>query len=242
MTARTALVPGGTHGIGRAVATTLAAAGWRVVVCHRGRTPAAPFDRTAGEVHTLVCDVTEGPQRDVLVRATLARVGSVDALVHAVGPFSRGPWESHGVDAWRAAFEGNVTPLVDLCDRLVPAMRARRFGRVVSFAMAGVEHLAPRPTVAPYSAAKAAVLAFTRALAQTCAGDGVTANCVSPGVIDTGGLDAALVARLVAQVPAGRAGTSDEAAAVVRFLLGDEAAYVNGANVPVAGAWGMGSR
>lgn len=239
MTARTALIPGGTHGIGRAVAEGLAASGWRVVVCHRGRTPTAPFE---GAVRVLVRDVTDAAQRASLVAETLAHLGAVDALVHAVGPFSRGPWSAHGVDGWRAAFETNVTPVVDLCDRLVPAMRARRFGRVVTFAMAGVEHLAPLPTVAPYSAAKAAVLAFTRALAQTCAGDGVTANCVSPGVVDTGSLDGSLGAKLVAQVPAGRAGTVVEAAAVVRFLLGDDAGYVSGANVPVAGAWGMGPR
>ncbi len=244
MTPRTALIPGGVRGIGRAVALGCLADGWNVAVCHRGsHGDADSLAREAGAAgHRLlvaVCDVTVASERDALIEAAHARFAAIDALVHAAGPFARGPLLTRGVDAWREAWESNVIPLVALCEALVPAMSSRGFGRVVAFAMAGVDRLAPAPTVAPYAAAKAGVVAFVRALAREVAATGVTANVVSPGVIDTGGVAPDVVARQVAKVPLGRAGTPDEAAAVVRFLLRDEARYVSGANIDVAGAWGL---
>lgn len=244
MTARTALIPGGVRGIGRAVALGCLADGWRVVACHRQSfDDAASLTREAGaacdRLLVVTCDVTVADARDALVAAAQARFGAVDALVHAAGPFARGPLLTRGVDAWRDAWESNLVPLVALCEALVPAMASRGFGRVVGFAMAGVDRLAPAPTVAPYAAAKAGVVAFVRALAREVAATGVTANVVSPGVIDTGGVAPAVLAQQVAKVPLGRAGTPDEAAAAVRFLLRDEARYVSGANLDVAGAWGL---
>lgn len=244
MTPRTALIPGGVRGIGRAVALGCLADGWRVAVCHRRSfDDAASLAREAGgagdRLLVVTCDVTVAGEREALVAAAQTRFGAVDALVHAAGPFARGPLLTRGVAAWRDAWESNLVPLVALCEALVPAMAARGFGRVVGFAMAGVDRLAPAPTVAPYAAAKAGVVAFVRALAREVTASGVTANVVSPGVIDTGGVAPEVLAHQVAKVPLGRAGTPDEAAAVVRFLLRDEAGYVSGANIDVAGAWGL---
>jgi 3-oxoacyl-[acyl-carrier protein] reductase len=242
---RTVLIPGGARGIGRAVALRCLRKGWAVSVCHRS-TPedADSLMREAGDDdgdRLLVTrrDVSIAHDRDALVDETLARFGTIDALVHAAGPFVRAPVLASGVDPWRDAWESNVAPLIALCSALVPAMSARGWGRVVGFGTAGVERLAPAPSLAAWGAAKASLVAFVRALARDVARDGVTANVVSPGVIDTGGVEADVIARQLAQVPIGRVGTPDEAAAMVCFLLRDEAAYITGQNVTVSGGRGL---
>lgn len=242
MNARTVLIPGGARGIGRAVALRCLREGWRVAVCHRGSfEDAASLAREAPpeRLHIEVRDVCVESDRQALIASTRARFGPVDALVHCAGPLHRGSVLDDGVAPWRAAWESNVAPLIALCAEVVPAMRARAWGRVVAFGTAGVERLAPHPSLAAYGAAKAALVAFMRSLARDEAPHGVTANVVSPGVIDTGGVAPDVLARQLPQVPMGRAGTPDEAAAVVRFLLDDEARYVTGQILTVSGGRGL---
>ncbi len=244
MTGRAVLIPGGARGIGRAVALRCLREGWRVAVCHR-RSPddARSLAREAGDARDRLLietrDVCVESDREALVTSARARFGRVDALVHAAGPLVRAPVLDEGVEPWRAAWEANVAPLIALSAAVVPEMRARSWGRVVAFGTAGVERLAPHPSLAAYGAAKGAVVAFVRSLARDVASNAVTANVVSPGVIETGGVAPEVLARQLAQVPMGRAGTPDEAAAVVCFLLGDEARYVTGQNVTVSGGRGL---
>ncbi len=244
MTARAVLIPGGARGIGRAVTLRCLREGWSVAVCHRS----SPDDATslaheAGDARDRLLierrDVCIEADREALVASMRARFGRIDALVHAAGPLVRAPLLDAGIDPWRAAWESNVAPLISLCSTVIPEMRARSWGRVVGFGTAGVERLAPHPSLAAYGAAKAALVAFVRSLARDVASHGITANVVSPGVIETGGVEPEVLARQLAQVPAGRVGTPDEAAAVVCFLLGDEARYVTGQNVTVSGGRGL---
>lgn len=244
MTARTVLIPGGVRGIGRAVAVRCLREGWYVSVCHRrSHEDARTLLEEAGDHRERLLiearDVCDASDRAAIIGATRARFGEIDALVHAAGPFDRGPLLSDGVSAWRSAYESNVIPLVALSEALVPAMMEAGWGRVIAFAIAGVERLSPPPTVAPYVASKAAVLAFVRALAKQVAHAGVTANAVSPGVIDTGGVDGAVVDTQREKIPMRRVGTPDEAAFAVCSLLAEDAGYITGANIEVAGGWGL---
>lgn len=239
---RVAAIAGGARGIGRALALALARDGWRVAVSYRSA------DAHADTLRDALAAITPDAR---VARCELARdaaawiddvshaLGPVDALVYTAGPFSRGPLDAQDADAWRAAFDDNVSGYVSAARAAVPSMRARRWGRVLGFGAAGAASLAPLPTVAAYHAAKAAVIAYTRALARDVAADGVTANVISPGVIDTGGVPDALFQRVAAQVPAGRAGRVDDVVAVARFLLSDEAGYVTGADVPVDGGFAL---
>ena len=93
--------------------------------------------------------------------------------------------------------------------------------------------------MAAHYVAKAGVLALTRTLARIGASRGVTANCISPGFVDSGSSPPEELAQMIPKIPAGRIGSVDEVVAVARFLLSDQAAYVNGADVPVSGAWGL---
>jgi NAD(P)-dependent dehydrogenase (short-subunit alcohol dehydrogenase family) len=234
-------VPGGARGIGRAVAAALAADGWRVAVAaRRDSDDVRSLRDSLGDGHDVaLCDVSDAAAARRWVDAVGERLGPVDALVHAAGPFARAAQSTDDAAAWRSVFSDNLFAVVGLAGAVVPAMRERAWGRVVVFGHAGVATLRPPPTIAAWYAAKAALVCFSRALAAECAGRGVTVNCVSPGVIDTGGMDAETFERLAAQVPGGVAGRSEDVAALVRWLLTDEAAHVTGAEITVAGGWDL---
>ena len=136
-------------------------------------------------------------------------------------------------------FADNLFAVVGLAAIVAPAMRTRGWGRVVVFGHAGVATLRPPPTIAAWYAAKAALLCFARALAAENAGHGVTVNCISPGVIDTGGMDAEVFQRIAATVPGGIAGRPEDVAGLVAWLLSEEAAHVTGAEITVAGGWDL---
>lgn len=185
-----------------------------------------------------LCDVRDEVSTRRWVEAVTERVGAPYALVHAAGPFARGS-TSLDASAWPAVFEDNLFSVVRLAGLVVPGLRERGAGRVVVFGHAGVSTLRPPPALAAWYSAKAALLSFARALAAECAADGVTVNCLSPGVIDTGGMDAELFGRMAATVPGGKPGRTDEVAATVRWLLSEEASHVTGAEITVAGGWDL---
>ncbi len=234
-------MPGGARGIGRAVATALAADGWRVAVAaRRDSDDLRSLRDSLGDGHDVaLCDVSDDVAAGRWVDSVGERLGPVDALVHAAGPFARAARSTDDAAAWRRVFADNLFAVVGLAGAVVPAMRERGWGRVVVFGHAGVATLRPPPTIAAWYAAKAALVCFSRALAAEGAGRGVTVNCVSPGVIDTGGMDAETFERMAAQVPGGVAGRPEHVAALVRWLLSDEAAHVTGAEVTVAGGWDL---
>jgi len=236
-----ALVPGGARGIGRALALSLARDGWAVAVAGRRDTDDLHTLRAAlGAGHDVsLCDVSDAAATQRWVDEVRRRLGEPDALIHAAGPFARAPGSTDATVSWARVFEDNLFAVVRLAGMVVPGMRERGRGRVVVFGHAGVSTLRPPATIAAWYAAKAALLCFSRALAAEHAGYGVTVNCVSPGVIDTGGVEPEVFARVAAKIPGGRAGGPDDVAATVRWLLSEEAAYVTGAEITVAGGWDL---
>jgi 3-oxoacyl-[acyl-carrier protein] reductase len=118
-------------------------------------------------------------------------------------------------------------------------MKQRGWGRIISFGMANADRLQANPQVTAHYIAKIGVIVLTRTLARVLAPWGITVNTISPGFIDSGSAPTEELEQMLKNIPAKRLGTLDDAVAVARFLLSDDAAYVNGANVVLSGAWGL---
>jgi 3-oxoacyl-[acyl-carrier protein] reductase len=128
-------------------------------------------------------------------------------------------------------FDNNLHPVFYLSKAVVPLMKQRNWGRIICFSMSNAEQLIAQPQLTAHYISKVGVIVLMRSLARLVAPYGITANCIAPPKEE---LQAA-----VKRIPAGYIGTVEETAAVVRFLVSDEARYINGANIQISGAWGV---
>ena len=234
-TPRTALVTGGSRGIGLACARSMAAEGHRVAVT----SSSTPVD----DPHLLVvqCDVTDPAQVEAAVAQVEADLGPVEVLVANAGITRDGLLVRMSEDDFTDVLDTNLTATWRLAKRVLPKMMKARWGRVIAVSSVGAYVGAPGQ--ANYAASKAGLIGLTRAIAREYGPRGITANVVAPGPIDTDMLATMPEDRraaLGAQVPVGRIGTADEVAAAVSFLASDSAAYITGAVLPVDGGIGMG--
>jgi 3-oxoacyl-[acyl-carrier protein] reductase len=241
---RVALIPGGAKGIGRAVALDLARSGWSVAVAYRtseaeAKDLAERVRATGARAIAERADVSDPEAAAALVRRVEAEWGRIDALVHCAGPYHRIPLLEESVSGWREMLDHNLSSFFYVARAVAPGMRARGAGRIVAFSMANAEQLSGQPQVTAHYVAKVGVLVLARSLAKTLAPQGITVNVVSPGFIDSGSAPAEELAKMVKTIPAGSIGTTQDAVSAVRFLLSEEARYVNGANLVVSGAWGI---
>lgn len=225
---------GASSGIGAAVAGTLADEGCAVLVHGRDAAAAAAVAEqvAARGVRTEVVlgDLTEpGVAEEV---AVTARDFGARILVNSAGPFTGGDWDGAGPADWHTAFEGNVLPTVRVAQTLLPSLRQAGWGRVIT--IGGRAHGASPPGAAGRSAARAAMVNMTTSLAHHLAGTGVTANCVSPGVIVT---DKERIDGSAGEQPGrpGRPGRPEDVAAAVAYLASPRADYVNGIELRVDG-------
>jgi 2-dehydro-3-deoxy-L-rhamnonate dehydrogenase (NAD+) len=232
-----ALVTGGGQGIGAAIARRLRCAGARVAVFDADGSKAKAI---ASEIDglSLVGDVrSEGDVTAAVVRAETAR-GPLTILVNNAGITGRTDlsWNLTP-DEMRTVLDVNVVGPFLFCRAVVPGMLARGYGRVVNVAsIAGKEG---NPTLLPYSASKAAVIAMTKSLAKELAGKAdVTVNAISPAVIHTPILDGMAretVDYMIGKIPMGRVGTVDEVAALVHYLASPEASFTTGQCYDISG-------
>jgi 3-oxoacyl-[acyl-carrier protein] reductase len=160
-------------------------------------------------------------------------------LINGAGPYHRINLLDETVEGWNGMFDGNLHPIFYLTQAVAPGMKARKVGRIVNFSMANADQMISQPDVTAHYIAKAGVLILTRTLAKLLAPYGITVNAVSPGFIDSGSAPPAELAAVTKRIPAGYIGTVDDTVAAVRYLLSDEARYVNGANIQISGAWGI---
>ncbi len=241
---RVALITGGARGIGRAIGLDLARAGWAVALCYRTSATAAAEARAALEAAgvpalALQADVSDPAAAEQLVRRVEAAWGRIDALVHCAGPYHRVDLLRETPAGWREMIDNNLHPVFYVSRAAVPGMQARRWGRIVAFAMATADQLTAQPNVTAHYIAKAGVLVLVRSLARVLAADGITVNAISPGFVDSGSSPPAELEAMRPRIPAGYVGSVADAVAVARFFLSDEARYVTGTNVHVSGGWGI---
>ena len=184
---RGALVTGGGRGIGAAVARALAEAGAQVVVAARTagdvEKVAAALSERGGRAHAVACDVTDEKSVKRLGEAARYHLAAVDILVNNAGASASAPLHKTTLEEWNRMFLANATATFLVTREFTPAMVERRWGRVVN--VASVAGLEGAKYIAHYSAAKHAVVGFTRSVAIELASTGVTANAICPGYVDT---------------------------------------------------------
>lgn len=244
---RTALVTGGASGIGAATARRLAAEGARVAVADIDEGGARDV---AGEIDgaAVVMNVIDQASVEAGVAAAVAALGDVDVLVNNAGGGDRGVgWFVHIEPAdWEFQLRLNLHGVLAVTQRVLPGMRERGRGAIVN--VASEAGRAGSEMNIPYSAAKAGVIGFTKAVAREFGRYGIRCNAVSPGPIDTplmeklvgtGEMGERYRQGMVAATRLGRAGTPEEVAATITFLASDEAAFITGETLGVSGGLRM---
>jgi len=233
---KTALITGGTAGIGRAIAETFAREGARVVVAGRdaGRGQAAAA--AIGEGATFVqADVSSVADVRGLARAATEALGQVDILINNAGMASFAPAHELAEADYDATFATNVKGPYYLTAALMPAMAARGSGKVINITTMAASF--GMPGLAAYGASKAAVELLTKAWAAEYGPSGVNVNAIAPGPVRTepSGARADFADQVGSLAPVGRAGQPEDIAAAAVYLASDEAAFVHGAILPVDG-------
>lgn len=241
---KVALITGGARGIGRGVALDLAARGWSIAICYRTSAREASEVIDAVKAYgvdglALQCDVSDAEAAVEWVRRVKTEWGRIDALINSAGPYHRVSLLDETNEDWHAMFDSNLHPVFYLSKAVIPIMRERQWGRIICFSMANAEQLVAQPQLTAHYIAKIGLLVLARSLARLVASHGITVNAISPGFIDSGSAPKEELDAMTKRIPAGYVGSVEDAASVVRFLLSDEARYINGANIQLSGAWGV---
>jgi 3-oxoacyl-[acyl-carrier protein] reductase len=244
MSSKVAAIPGGAKGIGKDIALELASQGWQVAICYRTSERAAQSTcdeivKRGGQAFALQADVAQVQAARKFVQEVERRWGRIDALIHCAGPYHRIKLFDETPEGWDEMFAGNLHSLFYVAQATAPGMIQRKHGRIVALSMANADQMVSQPDVTAHYIAKAGVLILTRTLAKLLAPHGITVNAISPGFIDSGSAPPEELAGMTKRIPAGYIGQVGDITSAVRYLLSDEARYVNGANLQISGAWGI---
>jgi 3-oxoacyl-[acyl-carrier protein] reductase len=250
---KTALVLGASSGLGRAIALSLAQEGANVAIAARSgdklKNVAAEIEKAGAKSLALIWDVGELTALEPNVSAIEGKLGPVEILINNTGGPPPTPAAGQAPELWRTNFETMVVSLISITDRVLPGMRKRKWGRIVTITSTGV--VAPIPGLAMSNALRSSLVGWSKTLAREVAGDGVTANIVLPGRIATdrlkffdehkakqqGKSPEEIARESTLTIPAGRYGTPEEFAGVVTFLTGVGASYVTGSVIRVDGGF-----
>ncbi|KPP86509.1 MAG: 3-oxoacyl-[acyl-carrier protein] reductase [Rhodobacteraceae bacterium HLUCCO07] len=246
LTGKRALVLGASRGLGMAIASSLAAEGATVFAAARNRDKIEGWAAGMDHVHPVECDLSQIAQVDALADSLLAD-GGVDIIVNNGGGPPPGTAQAAERAQWLTHFEAMAANIFHLNTRLLPAMKERGWGRIISITSSGVEQ--PIPNLALSNGIRSAVVGWSKTLANEVAGDGITVNVVMPGRIHTQRVDeldaaaakrtdsdvADVAARSRATIPASRYGKPEEFADVVSFLASARASYVTGSRIRIDG-------
>jgi NAD(P)-dependent dehydrogenase (short-subunit alcohol dehydrogenase family) len=238
--ATTALITGGTSGIGRAVANKLAELGVHVVVVgrnpKRGETTIAEIRAMGGQADFIASDLQDASSaRQAARRAMELGNGQVDILINNAGIYPFGPTHEMAEESFDKVYSLNVKVPYFLVAELAPHMATRGKGAIVNLSTMVADYGAPGMSL--YGSSKAAINLLTKVWAAEYGPSGVRVNAVSPGPTRTEGADAMGegLDRLAAEAPAGRPATADEIAEAIVFLATDRASFINGAKLAVDG-------
>jgi 3-oxoacyl-[acyl-carrier protein] reductase len=233
-TPRSALVTGASKGIGRSIASRLAASGYAVTGTYRsGGVPDGVLGVSA--------DITDPEQLEQAFVAAEQAHGPVEVLVCNAGITADGLLMRMSDEQWDSVIATNLTASFKLVRRASRSMIKGRFGRIVF--VSSVVALLGSAGQANYAASKAGLVGLARSLTRELGARGITANVVAPGFIQTdmtAALDQATIEAYEKRIPAARLGATDDVASAVEFLVSDAAGYISGAVLPVDGGLGMG--
>ena len=238
---RVAVVTGAANGVGRGIADVLAAEGARVVVADvdgAGAEAAAQSLRDTGhDALAVEVDVVDRAAVERMAAAALERYGRIDVLAANAGIYPTAELDAMTDAQWDLVLGVNVKGALHAIQACLPAMRERRYGRiVVTSSITG--SVVAGPGLAHYAASKAALLGLMRTAALELVGDGITVNAILPGNVRTPGLeslDPAFLERIVASIPLGRLAEPEEVGWALRFLASEEAAYITGQTLIIDG-------
>ncbi len=235
--ARTALVTGGTRGIGAAISIALKEAGFEVCASYAGNDEAAATFKELTDIRVHKFDVADFDSCHNAILEIEGEIGPIDVLVNNAGITRDAMLHKMTIDQWRDVMTTNLDSLFNTSKNVIDSMRDRGFGRIIN--ISSINGQKGQMGQSNYSAAKAGLIGFTKALAQEGARKGITCNAVAPGYIATEMVKAipedVLATQILPYIPVGRLGEPSEIARCVVFLASEEAGFITGSTITVNG-------
>ncbi len=233
---RVALVTGGTRGIGRGIVERLKSDGFSVAAGYAGNEERAKA--TADELGVTVVKGNVGEWDDCVraVQEVTDKLGPIDVLVNNAGITRDSMLHKMTPEQWNEVIFVNLASIFNMSRQVIEGMRERGYGRIIN--ISSINGQKGQMGQTNYSAAKAGVIGFTKALAQESANKGITVNCVAPGYIDTdmvSGVPEKVLQSIIGGIPVGRLGKAEEIAACVSFLAREDASFITGATLTANG-------
>lgn len=241
---RSAVITGGSRGLGEAMAKALAAAGAQIALVARDR---ARLERVRDEITALgaatdifVADVTREDEVANVAQAVKSRFGNPQILINSAGTNLRKNLVDFTLEEFRSVLDASLISTFLMCRAFVPGMQGTGYGRVLN--LSSIMSHVSLPGRSAYSSAKAALLGLTKALALELAPDGITVNGISPGPIGTD-MNLALLkdpqvsAQFLANLPVGRWGSVEEIGSLALYLCSDAAGFITGTDILIDGGW-----
>ncbi|MCL2179248.1 MAG: 3-oxoacyl-ACP reductase FabG [Proteobacteria bacterium] len=234
------LVTGASRGIGRAIALAAAAEGY-AVVAHYGRSEEAALslrreiEEKGGSVELLCFDVADRQQAKSVLEAHGERGGAFWGIVCNAGICADNAFPALAEEAWERVLATNLGGFYNVLHPLVLPMCRKRRGRIIT--LSSISGLIGNRGQVNYSASKAGIIGASKALAVELASRGITVNCIAPGLIETEMVKEAPLEAILPFIPMGRAGKSEEVAALAMFLLSEGASYITRQVISINGGW-----
>ena len=234
---RIALVTGGTRGIGAAISIALHKAGYKVAATYASRDDAAQSFKKEHGINVYKWDISDFTACQKGVEHVVKDMGgTIDVLVNNAGITRDTAIHKMGFEAWETVLATNLTSCFNMARAVIDTMREKKFGRIIS--ISSINGQLGQFGQTNYSAAKAGILGFTKALARETAAKGITVNAVSPGYIATEMLSTIkedIMKQIVSAIPVGRLGQPEEIARAVLFLADENASFITGETISVNG-------
>ncbi len=236
----TAIVTGGTRGIGAAISVALSEDGHKVAATYAGNDEAAEAFKTETGISVYRFDVADFDQCSQSVAKIETDLGPINILVNNAGITRDGTLHRMDFEQWNAVLQTNLSSCYNMCRNVIDGMRERGFGRIVN--IGSVNGQAGQYGQVNYAAAKSGIHGFTKALALEGAAKGITVNAIAPGYVDTDMVRAVpekVLEKIIATIPVGRLGYASDIARAVQFLVANDATFITGSTLSINGGQHM---